>query len=245
MYLCCPSSFPAMGTWIEITAVCVILSKSSAVVPCNGNVDWNTLIPVSSVPDTVVPCNGNVDWNIQFGMYPSSVHVVPCNGNVDWNANSKYPFIASTRRSLQWERGLKLVFRVLKVSQWSRSLQWERGLKCNAVFKAISRGGVVPCNGNVDWNSVAKTAVSIATVVPCNGNVDWNNISLSLSDTLFVVPCNGNVDWNMPPRLIFGTFFSRSLQWERGLKYCWWWGDRRKRAVVPCNGNVDWNLYRI
>ena len=79
------------------------------------------------------------------------------------------------RRSLQWERGLK--YESIKLDGYtmpSRSLQWERGLKYSVVQTVKEDYEVVPCNGNVDWNSPCIYVFSWHFVVPCNGNVDWN-----------------------------------------------------------------------
>ena len=149
----CPS-FPAMGTWIEMNRPKNGL-RVQIVVPCNGNVDWNTWIFLVFTGSSVVPCNGNVDWNnpcLQALHHPL---VVPCNGNVDWNNTSpgaqgigsamsfpamgtwieiltvQLPSGRKLCRSLQWERGLKFdPFQARPILVWrSRSLQWERGLK--------------------------------------------------------------------------------------------------------------------
>ena len=100
---------------------------------------------------------------------------------------------------------------------------------------------VVPCIGNVDWNTLAQdeplysvsrslhwerglkflddiVCHSGKTVVPCIGNVDWNNLPHPVHDSLIVVPCIGNVDWNQ--------FLMESMN---------------HYVVVPCIGNVDWN----
>ena len=192
-------SFPAMGTWIEITSAS-INGLICSVVPCNGNVDWNILAgKTMGALKKVVPCNGNVDWNTAIGqkkkgeklsfpamgtwieiLLPFCKYVpngvVPCNGNVDWNFAAAYlsRIHASFPAMGTWiEMFYNLDNRFILPSfpamgtwieipssrcplllSWGRSLQWERGLKSTLVSGLHRLFTVVPCNGNVDWNSI-------------------------------------------------------------------------------------------
>ena len=147
------------------------------VVPCNGNVDWNARLIITAtscsgrslqwerglklsmyrIPATllpVVPCNGNVDWNFRYSLAKmTSVSSFPAMGTWIEIYSAVIVLCVRWRRSLQWERGLKLPSpKLWQVSDLGRSLQWERGLKyCEPPFLNHSRL-VVPCNGNVDWN---------------------------------------------------------------------------------------------
>ena len=100
--------------------------------------------------------------------------VVPCNGNVDWNMKFSAGHWWQTRRSLQWERGLKYRLQDTGIHLLRRSLQWERGLKCKAevIVHCLSRS--FPAMGT--WIEMLRlwVWVSLCCVVPCNGNVDWN-----------------------------------------------------------------------
>ena len=146
--------------------------------------------------------------------------VVPCNGNVDWNIKKNHGAVPESRRSLQWERGLKFT-----ISALTSYIQ-----------------AVVPCNGNVDWNI---TRLCVKTLIRCRslqwerglkytkkGGWYYGNWSFPAMGTWIeigkdlrpfqkkcVVPCNGNVDWNISERSLLFSSSRRSLQWERGLKY--------------------------
>ena len=106
------SSFPSLGTWIEIH-VTSHLYADVFVVPFAGNVDWNAtiafMIPRKNCRSlhwerglksaaissemarlVVVPFAGNVDWNSLSDCTMDEARVVPFAGNVDWISN-KFP----------------------------------------------------------------------------------------------------------------------------------------------------------
>ena len=124
--------------------------------------------------------------------------VVPCNGNVDWNYFSFYKWLNLLCRSLQWERGLKYFGgQDDGRAEKGRSLQWERGLKYSHWTEEKGRETVVPCNGNVDWNSSPFLQICSER---CR-SLQWERglkfcCGLSFTNSC-VVPCNGNVDWNV------------------------------------------------
>ena len=75
-----------MGTWIEISFADML---SSAAI--RRSLQWERVFKYYLIYKFLV-------------MYT----VVPCNGNVDWNTREMLKEGEEYRRSLQWERGLKL-----------------------------------------------------------------------------------------------------------------------------------------
>ena len=101
------------------------------------------------------------------------------------------------RRSLQWERGLKLKYEFADAELLGRSLQWERGLKCSPLENILARGLSFPAMGT--WIEI-----------PSRSGWYWHSICRSLQ-------------WErglkFTKRIKTHRKKSRSLQWERGLKY--------------------------
>ena len=141
------------------------------------------------------------------------------------------------RRSLQWERGLKCSIISITDSYFRRSLQWERGLKFLRPGALCYFLGVVPCNGNVDWNPLwSAVSTDYLRSFPAMGTwieIRYNPPLSSCSQE--VVPCNGNVDWNNPSAVTSTVSYSRSLQWERGLK-----SQRDTGIIVNYRRSLQW-----
>ena len=93
-------------------------------------------------------------------------------------------------------------------------------IEISSILELTRRHLVVPCIGNVDWNSCLPCTVEVpAPSFPVLGT--WIEIQEGLitGGDHMVVPCIGNVDWNYPDPDYYAVLISRSLYWERGLKF--------------------------
>ena len=146
-------SFPALGTWIEITLFLLqLISKKSF--PALGT--WIE-IPQPGLPKwspAVVPYTGNVDWNL----YPFIVEFILFRRSLHWERGLKYTRGMAPQHRVESfphrERGLKFFMYLTLFLFLRRSLHKERGLKCHIPYCMACRQIVVPCIGNVDWNAI-------------------------------------------------------------------------------------------
>ena len=162
-----------------------------------------------------------------------------------------------------WERGLKLLIRLLTKILLSRSpcgsVDWNPDENIIERLQCCRS----PC-GSVDWNRNTQWESPSPFVAPHVGA--WIETAIAAAETdnqlLSRSPC-GSVDWNVSC-FFLASVQSRSLpMWERGLKRFWhhpstWgyqslpmWERGLKQNVVssrttadgrsPC-GSVDWNM---
>ena len=153
---------------------------------------------------------------------------------------------------------------VLVFSPSRRSLQWERGLKC--LFLGLFWEFLLSFPAMGTWIEIPPCLYPLSPEGSFPAMGTWIEITVLIMFLMMdtVVPCNGNVDWNSRPGSPPPSCYCRSLQWERGLKYIRLAGTehvsqsfpamgtwieifcaRRPKTtgrVVPCNGNVDWNI---
>ncbi len=99
-------TFPARGTWIEITST-TELALATNDVPRKGNVDRNDDSSISAKENAAdVPRKGNVDRNpLPVRLVQFAEADVPRKGNVDRNITVLNAHRANIRRSPQGERG--------------------------------------------------------------------------------------------------------------------------------------------
>ena len=193
-------SFPAMGTWIEIQP----LDRRKRERNCRS-LQWERGLKFFSL-------FANMFRTVSFPAMGTWIEIL-----------LRLIFHEFMRRSLQWERGLKCSIISITDSYFRRSLQWERGLKFLRPGALCYFLGVVPCNGNVDWNPL-WSAVS----------TDYLR-SFPAMGTWIEIPSRYTLSWYLMSFPAMGTWIEIFLLHS----------SKNSLTVVPCNGNVDWNLNGI
>ena len=169
-------SFPAMGTWIEIPISFPPNELPATSFPAMGT--WIEIVCTFCTfpPPSVVPCNGNVDWNSQY--YAAAGKFIR-RRSLQWERGLKYPCRCWVNYNAQ---SFPAMGTWIEIRHWSGSGCWQSasfpamGTWIEIMASALDGLSVtvVPCNGNVDWNVLVIDRILQRSVVPCNGNVDWN-----------------------------------------------------------------------